>query len=254
MLADVLQGEIFAFFLVFARLGAALLLLPGFGEIFVSPRVRLLFAMVLTLTITPIVEASLPTLPTSVITLAVLIIGEIIIGLFLGALARFLISMLQTAGMLMAHATNLAAAQIFDPAQGTQGSLPGNFLTLMAILLIFATNLHHVMLAALVGSYETFPAGTTPPLGDLAQLATQTVSGGFALALQLAAPMLVVALLFQVVLGLMARLMPQMHVFFIGMPLQILLGFAVFAIVLATAMAWYLERFQEPFTLFLPGG
>lgn len=254
MLAELLQGEIFAFFLVFARLGSALMLLPGFGEIFVSTRIRLVFAFAMTVVVTPLVAEGLPNLPAEPISLAVLILGEIIVGVFLGSLSRLLLSMLQTAGTLIAHTTNLAAAQIFDPAQGTQGSLPGNFLTLMAILLIFVTNLHHVMLAALVGSYESFPAGVMPPLGDLAQLATRIVADGFFLALQIATPMIAVALMFQAVLGLMARLMPQMHVFFVGMPVQVMLGFSVFAIVLATAMAWYLDHFQQPLLLFLPGG
>ena len=74
------------------------------------------------------------------------------------------------------------------------------------------------------------------------------------MALQIAAPLMMVALMFQVGLGLLARLMPQMHVYFIGMPLQIILGFAIFAFVLAAAMNYYLTRFAEPFTLFLGGG
>lgn len=117
-------------------------------------------------------------------------------------------------------------------------------------MLIFSTNLHHVMLGALVDSYATFPAGTAPPLADFAEAASRLVADGFTLALQLSALLLVVMLVMQIGLGLLARLMPQMQVFFVAMPLQILLGLAIFAFTLATAMHWYLDRFAEPFAMF----
>lgn len=254
MLAELLQGEVFAFFLVFARIGAGIMLLPGFGETYVSPRIRLMIALALSVSVFPLVSAAVPELPENVLALFVLIFGELLIGLFLGAAARLLLMVLQTAGMLIAHATHLAAAQVFDPSQGTQGTLPGNFLSVLGVLLIFATNLHHLMIGALITSYTTFPPGMAPPVDDFAALATRLVAGGFTLALQIASPLLVVALVFQVGLGLLARLMPQMHVFFIGMPLQIVVGFSIFAVTLAAGMTWYLDRFAEPFTTFFGGG
>lgn len=253
MLAELLQGEVFAFFLVFARIGAGLMLLPGFGESYVAPRFRLMIALALALAIFPVVRDGMPELPEKVLSLFLLVFGEIVIGLFLGAAARLMLMVLQTAGMLIALATNLAAAQVFDPSQGTQGTLPGNFLGILGVVLIFATNLHQVMIGALVMSYSTFPVGLEPPVADFAQLATRLVADGFTLALQIASPLMVVALLFQVGLGLLARLMPQMQVFFIGMPLQIIVGFSILAITLAAGMTWYLDRFAEPFTVFFGG-
>ncbi|MDP6473632.1 MAG: flagellar biosynthetic protein FliR [Alphaproteobacteria bacterium] len=254
MLTGFLEGELFGFFLVFSRIGSGLMLLPGFGEIYVSPRFRLLLALAITLVITPLVSSGLPVMPEGFLALFTLLIGEIVVGLFLGATARFLLVVLQTTGFLVAQATNLAAAQVFDPNQGTQGTLTGNFLGIMGVLLIFVTNLHHMMLGALIRSYEVFPSGATPPSDDFASMATRLVSDGVELALQLAAPVMLFALIFQVGLGLMARLMPQMHVFFIGMPLQIMLGFAIFAMSLGAIMTWYLDRFVRPFSEILSGG
>jgi len=111
-----------------------------------------------------------------------------------------------------------------------------------------------MMLGALIRSYEVFPSGATPPVDDFAQMATRLVSEGVGLALQLSAPVLLFALIFQVGLGLMARLMPQMHVFFIGMPLQIMLGFSIFAMALGAMMTWYLDHFVLPFSTILSGG
>jgi len=253
MLAEFLQNEAFAFFLIFARIGSAVMLLPGFGEAYVSPRLRLLLAMSISAAIFPIVVPYVPVLPDHVLSLFLVVLAEIIVGLFLGASARLMLAALQTAGMLMAHALNLTAAQVFDPSQGTQGTLTGNFIGIMGVVLIFATNLHHVMLSALVDSYTLFPVGVMPPTDDFASLATRIVADGFQLALQLAAPLLFVALIFQVSLGILARLMPQMHVFFIAMPLQILLGFSVFAVTLGATMTWFLDRFIEPFSAFTVG-
>jgi flagellar biosynthetic protein FliR len=254
MLANFLETELFAFFLVFSRVGAGLMLMPGFGEVYVAARFRLLLALLIALVITPLVSAGLPVMPSGILGLFVVVVGEVVVGLFLGAAARFLLVVMQMTGFLVAQSTNLTAAQVFDPTQGTQGTLTGNFLGLMGVLLIFVTNLHHLMLGALIKSYEVFPAGATPPTGDFAEMATKLVGDGFALALQLGAPVLLFAIIFQVGLGLMARLMPQMHVFFIGMPLQIMLGFAIFAMSLGAIMTWYLDRYVEPFSVILTGG
>jgi len=253
VLAAFLQGELFGYFLVFARLGAAIMLLPGFGESFVSPRIRLLLALAITFAVMPIVADRLPAMPEQVLALLVLLLGEIVIGLFIGTLARILLGVLQSAGALIANFTSLGAAQVLDPSSATPSTLPGNFLTILALVLIFATNLHHLMLAALVDSYASFPPGNAPPLDDFAEAASQLVAQGFGLAFQLAAPLLVVTLVMQIGLGLLARLMPQMQVFFVAMPLQILLGFAIVAVTLAAAMRWYLDRFAEPFALFGAG-
>jgi flagellar biosynthetic protein FliR len=251
VLAQFLQTEAFGFFLVFARIGAGLMLLPGFGETYVSPRIRLLLALGITLAVHPLVVGDLPAMPEDALTLFLVVLAEVLVGLFLGGAGRLMLSVLQMMGMLVAHATNLSAAQIFDPTQGSQGTITGNFLGILGVVLIFAANLHHLMLGALVDSYAVFPSGTMPPVDDFAAFAVRIVGDGFALSLQLAAPLIVVALIFQVGLGVLARLMPQMHVFFIGMPLQILLGFAVFAVTLGTAMTWYLDQFGRPFETLL---
>lgn len=253
-LAAFLQGELFGYFLVFARLGAAIMLLPGFGEAFVSPRIRLMLALAITFAVMPIVGDTLPRLPDEALGLVVVLLSETLIGLFIGALARILLSALQTAGSLIANFTSLAAAQVLDPTTATPNSIPGNFLSIMAVLLIFVTDLHHVMLGALVDSYTMFPAGSPPPLNDFADAASQLVSRGFALAFQLAAPLMVVTTVMQVGFGLLARLMPQMQVFFVGMPLQVLIGLIIFAVTLAAVMQWYLDRFIEPFALITGGG
>lgn len=253
MLDEFLTGGVFAFLLVFARLGAAFMLFPGFGEAYVGPRVRLFVALVIALAVVPVVEPRLPALPADFGQTTLLVLGEVLVGLFIGGAVRLLTAALHIAGQIMAMQTALAAAQFFDPSQGTASSLHGAFLTTLGVLLIFVTNLHHPMLWALVDSYALFAPGQALPYGDFAETASNMVADAFRIGFQLAAPIVVVTLLVHVATGLIARLIPQMQVFFIALPVQIGLGFVVMALVLSTVMLWYLDHFEAGLAPFLLG-
>jgi flagellar biosynthetic protein FliR len=244
VLADLLPAQIFAFLLVFARLGAAVMLLPGIGENFVYARVRLGLALALALLILPLVQPTLPALPASPAGLAVLIVGETIYGLFIGGAARLMMASLHVAGVVIAFQSGLAYAQTIDPSQGTQGALVSTFLTILGLVLIFVTGLHGLLLDGLRDSYVLFPAGSAPPLGDFAKLATDLAAAAFTLGLQIAAPFIVFGLAFNVGLGLLQRLMPQMQLFFVAMPLQVGLALALLMITLSGSMLWFLDHFE----------
>ena len=253
MLEQVLAADLFAVVLVFARIGGALMLLPGFGEIYVPARIRLLLALTITVVVAPVIAHRLPGLPASPLALFLLVGGEIAIGVFLGLIARILLASLHTVGVIIGFQTGLANAMVFDPANAQQGSLFGAFLTIVGIMLIFASDLHHLMLMAVADSYTVFGAGDLPAMGDVSELGARLVAKSFALALQIAAPFVVFGLMFYLGLGLLARLMPQMHVFFVVMPLQITLGFLVFTAAISAGMMWFLTAYQEAFIGFLGG-
>jgi flagellar biosynthetic protein FliR len=126
-----------------------------------------------------------------------------------------------------------------DPTQGQQNVIVGNFLTLLGTTLIFATDLHHLVIAALNDSYRLFAPGATPLTGDIAALVTRTIASAFRVGIQLSAPFLVFGLLFNLGLGILSRLMPQMQVFFVGMPLSILLGFIILLLVVGMMMGTF---------------
>ena len=244
MLAQLLPNDMFSILLVFARVGSAVMLMPGFGEVYVNPRVRLLLASALALVVAPVVTPYLPALPDTLIQLFLVVAGEMAIGLFLGALTRLLVSSLQIAGVVIGFQTSLASAQVFDPVNAQQGSVIGAYLNVIGIFLIFASDLHHLMLIALTDSYTFFVPGVVPPMGDIAETAVIFLSRIFVLAMQMAAPFIVVGLLFYIGLGLIARLMPQVQVFFIAIPLQITLGFFLLALTFSAGMFWFLEYFE----------
>lgn len=232
-----------AFMLVFARIGAMVMLLPGLGEVNIPTRVKLSIALVLTLIILPLHRASYNVDMQSIVPLLVLMLHEIIIGIVLGATARVTLSALQVAGSIIAQQLGLGFVTSVDPTQGQQGVLIGNFLTILGVTLLFATDTHHLVIAALNDSYKIFSPGELMPSGDVAALATRAFAAAFRIGAQLAAPFLVFGLVFNMGLGVLARLMPQMQVYFVGVPLSIVIGFLIFAAVLTTMMGTYLDYF-----------
>src|SRR3546814_2962449 len=154
MLDQFLSAGLFSYMLVFARIGSAITLLPGFGEAYVPQRVRLGLALMLSLIVTPLVGEGMPAMPASMWALLLLVGTEVVIGLLFGTVARLLLVGLQIAGMIVAFQTSLASAIINDPASAQQGSIIGNFFIAMGVLLIFITNMHHMLLAGLVDSYK----------------------------------------------------------------------------------------------------
>ncbi len=250
-----LPTEVFAFLLVFSRLGAMIMLMPALGETAIPQRVRLVIALSLSFLIYTLVKTSLPAIPDSPLMLAMLIFFEILVGLLIGTSIRLLMSALHTAGTVIAMQMGLAMAQAFDPAQGAQSALMATFLTLMAVVLIFVTNLHHMMISAMYDSYTLFPVGGDIRMNDFAEIVVRTVASSFLIGVQVASPFIVYGLIFNVGLGILARLMPQLQVFFIAMPLNIIVGFVILSIVLSSGMAWFLQHMEFSLGAFLsPGG
>jgi flagellar biosynthesis protein FliR len=232
-----------AFMLVFARIGAMVMLLPGFGETNIPVRIKLAIALALTLIILPLHRAAYTIDMQSLTPLMVMLVHEIVIGIVLGATARVTLAALQVAGSVIAQQLGLGFVTAIDPTQGQQGLLIGNFLTILGLTLLFATDTHHLVIAALNDSYAIFSPGELMPSGDIAALATRAFAAAFRIGAQLAAPFLVFGLVFNMGLGVLARLMPQMQVYFVGVPLAILAGFVIFAAVLATMMGSFLDYF-----------
>lgn len=246
-----LSAEAFAMFLVFARVGMTVALLPGFGETYVSSRIRLLLAGCITFVLAPVLRPLLPPEPGAPLQLLLLLIMEVGVGGFLGIIARLTLNALQTAGAIIGMQTSLSAAFAFDPSTAQQGALTSSFLGAVALIVVFAADFHHLMIRALADSYLLFPPGQPWPIGDFAEAITRLVSSSFALGIRISAPFLVFGLIFFLGLGLLARLMPQMQVFFVSQPAQILIGLALFAATLTAGVAAFLGSFEDSMALFI---
>ena len=230
-----------AFMLIFARTGTMVMLLPGLGEQNISARLRLTIALILAAVLLPLHREAYQIDTSALAPTIVLLVEEIFIGAVLGLTARLTISALDVAGSVIAQQLGLGFVTAIDPTQGEQGAILGNFLTMLGITLFFATDMHYLVIAALNDSYSLFAPGEVPATGDVAALVTKTVSGAFRIGIQLSAPFLAFGLLFNLGLGVLSRLMPQMQVFFVALPASILIGFLFLILVLGTMMGLFLD-------------
>lgn len=247
---DFLPETAFTFMLIFSRLAAMIMLMPALGETSIPAQVRLVMAFLLTLVMMPLVASTYGAIPQTVPGLAFIVVTEIAVGLFIGGAARIIMSALHVAGNIIALQMSLAFAQNVDPTQGQQGVLISNFLSLLAVTLIFATHLDHLLIAAMRDSYELFIPGQAIPVGDFSQMMVRLVSDSFRIGLQLAAPFLVFGLVFYVGIGILSRLMPQIQIFFIAMPANIMLGFVLLLFLLGAMMTWFLQAFEQSISMF----
>ena len=239
-----LPAQVFGAGLVFARVGALAFLLPGVGEAAVPARIRLALALVLALVIYPVVRAKLPPVPDTLAALAGHVGLEVAIGLGLGALLRMFLGALGTAGEIVSLQTTLSFSQTTNPLQAQPTASVGAFLAILGVTLVFVTDLHQLFIGALARSYDIFPAGRAVSVRDFGALAVRIFAETFALGLQLAAPVMVFALVFNVALGLVARIMPQFQVFFAAAPLTLLFGLSIFALSLGVLGLVWLDRFR----------
>lgn len=251
MTFDLLPQVAFAFMLIFARVGAILMLMPALGERSIPVRIRLGFALALSLTLYPMLSARFGLIPPNLAGAAALFGGELIVGFAIGFAMRLVLAALQIAGSAIAMQLSLSFAESVDPAQGQHSVLIANFLTVTAITLIFVTNLDHVAIAGVVDSYTLFAPGVMPPVGDFSMMAVRTVAEAFRVGVQIASPFIVFGLIFQLGLGILSRLMPQIQIFFIAMPATIWLGFLVMLLLIATILTWYLGHAEAVFNRFL---
>lgn len=254
LLEQILSGNVLAFLLVFARLGAVITVMPGIGDSYVSPRVRLMFALAFSFVVYPMIIPYVPEVIPPTHKLALLIIYEVIIGLMVGAVIRIFMLALDTGGMVISMQSGLGNAQVLNPALSSQGSLIGTFFTLVGVVLIFVTNLHHMLLAGAIESYQLFPIGGLPDTGSMADLIASSVSASFLIGLEMGMPFIVLTLLVYVAMGVMARLMPQIQVFMVVIPLQIIVSFVLLSLALTALFYHWITKYEAAIFFFFSNG
>ena len=242
----------FAFALVVARVGSTVMLLPVLGEAEVPAVVRAGFTLALALLLLPPLLPLLPAAPSQPWRVAGAVAAEVLTGLWLGWLTRLVMLALTLAGEFAALATGLSSVLQLDPALGVQTAALGRLFSVAGPVLILATGLHALPLAALVGSYQVIPAGSLLPAGDTALNIVAAVGACFALALRLAAPLLVAGLVWQVALGLLSRLVPQLPINAAAPPAQLLGGLLLLGLLATLVLAAWREQAAALFAQ-LPG-
>jgi flagellar biosynthetic protein FliR len=220
--------------LVLARIVGAVILLPGFGEISVPPVVRAGIAISLTIILFPLVTPDFHTVPKAPFALGALLLSEFAIGLYLGWLVKVIMFALPMAGQIISYQIGLSSIILPNQQLGADSTLLSNAFGLAMPALVFNSSLFALPIMALAHSYSVMPPGQTLYAQDIIRLAVSFSDQEFGLAVRLAAPFLVAGLVWQAGLAVIARLVPQIQIFFVAAPGQILGGLALLSLLCTT--------------------
>lgn len=240
-----LSLELYHFLFVFARLGGAFLFMPFYASVYIPTRIRLIFALTLAVMLTPVLSGHMPPPPENVPELFRLLLIEITVGLFLGLFPFFLMTAIDLVGVNASMATSFSNATLFDPQTNVQSTVLTGFLTLCALLLLVSTDLYQILLSSVLASYDIFPVGASLLTDDMMQALAKALSSAFTYGFQISSPFIIMIILLYSSMGVMSRLMPQLNIIFIVMPLQVYLGLALMMVSLSVIMWWFMDFFRN---------
>ena len=249
--ADLLSGMlVFPFFLLFARIASAIMVFPAISDPAVNVRARLLVTLGITFLLFPLLAARFPDIPERTGDMLLLLFGEMVVGLLLGLGARLMMAAMSTAGEIIAFLAGFQSASLFDPSTNTNSGAPSVFLTLCAGVVVLGLGLHHQLIMAAVESYNLFKPGVMPEVGDIAAAYVEMMAVIMRLGLQLAAPVVVAGLLANALFGVLNRLVPQLQIFFVSVPVTITVSVVLLIAGLGTMLQVWATATQDRLTLF----
>lgn len=236
----------FQLFLVCAaRVTSMMVSLPLFGTAMVPARIRVGLSVFLSLAVFPLVEPLIPRLEFNPYSLGLLVLSEAILGIMVGFVARLVMTAVEIGGTLIGYQMGFAAANIFDPQNQNQVSLVSQFQSILAILIFLILNIHYFFFQAIVQSFTLLPPGQLNLAGAGIPYLMELSSNMFALGVTFSAPVLVVLLLSGLVLGILARIFPQLNVFLLSFPLNIAIAFMGMGLTLALLFAILSKEFAR---------
>ena len=245
-LSGIGQDMGWAFFLVFLRIGAALSLMPAFGEQTVPQRVRLVIALAFTAIITPAVAPALTPGP-----MAAAVAAEVVAGLLIGIGLRLMVMALQIAGTIAAQAASLT--QVFGGLNAEPQPAMANLFVMAGLSLAVMAGLHVRVAELVILSYDLLPPGSLPAPSDIADWGLDRIAHVFALGFSLAAPFVIASVLYNVALGVINKAMPQLMVSFVGAPALTLGGLVLLALTTPLLLGVWTQSLSDhiaaPFTV-----
>ncbi|AMY68040.1 flagellar biosynthetic protein FliR [Frigidibacter mobilis] len=239
---DLAADGLFAAFIVFLRVGAAMAALPAFGEQSLPQRVRLAMAIAFTAVVYPAVALEVQPVVAAGGLIAPYLLTEPLAGLAFGLVLRLFVLVLQMAGAIAAQATSLS--QLFAGSGAEPQAAMGHLLTVGGLALAVMAGLHVRLAEALILSYQALPAGVFPAAADILGWGLGNVARAFALAFSLAAPFVIASLIYNVALGVINRAMPQLMVAFVGAPALTAGGLVLLALALPSGLVLWHAQFQ----------
>ncbi len=224
--------KLLGFVMVLTRISAFFMVLPVFGWRAIPVRIKVGLTVLLAIFFSVITPLAIDSNRVSVLEAILLIANEATYGLALGLIAAIVFSAVKLSGRIIERQMGLAMAQVLDPLTGERTQPLGSLLEMIFLLLFLSANGHHLLLLIISKSYEAFPAGNIPTVAVLAGGVVKAGSAMFIAGLKLAAPILAAFLLLMVVLAVLARIVPEMNILFISLPLRVGLGLLMVTIFL----------------------
>lgn len=241
---DAILPNLTVLLLIIARVSAFFVVLPLFSHRTIPASHRIAFAVVLSWMMYYTLDVEPFEINGDYI---LLIIKEVIFGLFIGLLAYIIMSAIQIAGGFIDFQMGFAMANVIDPQTGAQSPLIGQFLNTLALLLLLALNGHHLLLDGIFYSYQFMPMEMVwPAFGqeNYVEFIMKTFAGVFAVAFQMSIPIVATIFLVDIALGITARTVPQLNIFVIGFPIKIAVGFLVLLVMMGVLMAVVQQLFE----------
>lgn len=215
------------FLLILLRVSALLVIAPIFGHRFFLARAKVGLAFMVSLILHPLIVAQGLQIPEGLFPYALAMMREIGMGVAMGFVVLLLFIGIQFAGQLAGLQMGFGIVNVIDPQSNEQVSIIGQFLNILAVLIVLATNGHHLILRGLAASFEAVPLSGVKMKGEIGQKLIELSADIFVLAVQISAPVMISLFLISVALGILARTVPQMNVFIVGFPVQLAVGMAV---------------------------
>lgn len=240
----VASEKLLAFVMALTRISAFFLTLPVFGYESIPVPIKVSLTLLLAFFFSMMMPIAAPVQHASMLEAILLVVNEATYGLALGLIAAILFTAVKFAGRIIEQEMSLTMAEILDPLTGEEAQPLGSLLEMMFIIMFLSANGHHLFLLTLSRSYEAFPAGSIPTISTLTSGIVQAGSSMLLAGLKLAAPLLAASLLLMVVLAVLARLVPEMDILFISLPMRIGLGLLM-VIAFLPFISMFVKEFAE---------
>ena len=222
---DIYQGQLAAFLLVLTRTSGIFLVSPFFGSMNIPVQLRAGVATAMAFVTFPvIVQKTVVTAPDNLWFFAGTVLQELFIGFMIGFIAYVALAAINMAGKIMDMQVGFSVAQVMDPTSGQQSPLIGSFLYNLAIIYFLVVNGHHIIISALVESFNRIPLDGLIWNDTLASFIGDLTAGVFLVGMKIAMPVTFAILITNVGMGILARTMPQMNIFVVGIPMHLMIG------------------------------
>ncbi len=239
------ENNALIFFLLFSRISGVMAFFPFYSHTSISIMVKTSFVFYLTILFFPAVSIS--ELPVDISGMALMVIGEFMLGFIAGLALNIVFAALGLAGMQIGMVMGFSMASVMDPTTGANTPIISNILTLLATMMLLAFNGHHLILLYLDQSVQTIELGAFYPRAFIWEYLSKSVTHMFILGFTISFPIMALSVLADVIFGMLMKTMPQFNLLVVGFPIKIFLAIMVLVATLSAMMHIFKREFISVF-------